>query len=67
VTHNADLITDVLGTAGPGFGPGNDGDGGPISAATFEPEFYRGVGVMLAYGVVLFLTALGFANRRRME
>ena len=67
VTHNADLITDVLGAMGSGFGPGNDGDGGPISAATIEPGFYRGVVVMLAYGIIFFLGALGFANRRRME
>jgi len=67
VTHNADLITDVLGTTGLGFGPGSGQGGGPLSAAAFEPGFHEGVGVMLTYSVVFFLAALGFSCRRRME
>lgn len=67
VTHNADLITDVLGTMGVGFGPGSGQGAGPLSAAVFEPEFYQGMVVMLAYSVTFFLAGLGIANRRRME
>ena len=66
VTHNGDLITNVLGTGnGGGFGQGHPGQ--EFNLTFFEPELWRGISVMSVYTVVLFLTGIMFANRRRME
>lgn len=66
VTHNGDLITNVLGTGnGGGFGPGHPGQ--EFNLTIFEPELWSGIGVMSAYTIVLFLIGMVFANRRRME
>jgi ABC-type transport system involved in multi-copper enzyme maturation permease subunit len=66
VTHNGDLITNVLGTGnGGGFGSGHPGQ--EFNLTTFEPELWSGIGVMSAYTIVFFLIGIVFANRRRME
>jgi ABC-2 type transport system permease protein len=63
VTHDGDLITNVLGAGnGGGFGPGHG-----FNLTTFEPELWSGIGVMSAYTIILFLIGIVFANRRRME
>jgi ABC-2 type transport system permease protein len=68
ITHSADLITDVLGTAGSSFRPGSTSDGGPMSGlADFSPDFYVGIGVMVAYAIGFFIVGLGIANRKKME
>ena len=68
VTHSADLIGDVLGSSGGGFGPGQVGDGGPaFGGASFSPDFYLGLGVMVTYTIGFFVAGLGLANRKKME
>lgn len=63
VTHDGDLITNVLGAGnGDGFGPSHG-----FNLTTFEPELWSGIGVMSAYTIILFLIGIVFANRRRME
>lgn len=63
VTHDGDLITNVLGAGnGGGFGPSHG-----FNLTTFEPELWSGIGVMSAYTIILFLIGIVFANRRRME
>jgi len=68
VTHSADLITDVFGMGGIAFGPGGDSDGGPMSGlASFSPDFYVGIGVMISYAIGFFVAGLTIANRKKME
>jgi ABC-2 type transport system permease protein len=68
VTHSSDLISDVLGSSGGRFGPGQVGDGGPaFGGASFSPDFYLGIAVMLAYAIGFFAAGLGIANRKKME
>ena len=63
VTHDGDLITNVLGAGnGDGFGPSHG-----FNLTTFEPELWSGIGVMSAYTIILFLIGIVFANRRMME
>jgi len=63
VTHSADLITDVLGSGGEnGFGPGHG-----FNLTIFEPELWSGIGVMSGYTIILFLTGIVMADRRKME
>ncbi|MCK4444603.1 MAG: ABC transporter permease [Thermoplasmata archaeon] len=64
VTYSSDLMTNVLGTSSGGFG--QNGPGGHFTGG-FSPDFYVGVGVMIAYAVSLFLISIGLANRREME
>ena len=64
VTYSSDLMTNVLGTSTSGFGP--SGPAGQLGGG-FSPDFYVGVGVMVAYAVSLFLIGVGLANRRKME
>ncbi len=64
VTYSSDVMTNVLGTSTGGFG-----SSGPAQriGGGFSPDFYVGVGVMLAYAISLFLIGIGLANRRKME
>ena len=62
VTHSADLIVNVLGVSGGGFGPGAE-----FGIASFAPEFYLGVTVMTVYAVIFFLVGIVCANRQQME
>jgi len=63
VTHNADLITNVIGTGnGGGFGPGQG-----FNLTVFKPDLWSGISVMSAYTVILFLTGIVMADRRKME
>lgn len=63
VTHNEGLITDVLGTVnGGGLGPGQG-----FNLTIFKPDLWSGIGVMSAYTVILFLTSIVMADRRKME
>jgi len=63
VTHNEELITDVLGTVNEGgFGPGHE-----FNFTTFEPDLWSGISVMSAYTIILFLTGVIMADRRKME
>lgn len=64
VTYSSDLMTDVLGTSAGGFAP--SGPAGQLGVS-FSPDFYVGVGVMVAYALSLFLISIGLANRRKME
>jgi len=67
VTSSANLITDVLGTgSGGGFGPGQDPGEGP-DMEFYAPDFYTGTYVMVAHAIIFFITAVIFAERRRME
>lgn len=68
LTHSADLISNVFGFSGGGFGPGNSGDGpGHFRDASFTPEFDLGIVVMIAYSIFFFLAGLVFSNRTKME
>ena len=63
VTHNEDLISDVLGSASEGgFGPGHE-----FNFTSFEPDLWVGIGVMSAYTIILFLTGVMMAVLRKME
>ena len=63
VTHNENLITDVLGNAtGGGFSPGQR-----LNLTVFNPDLWSGIGVMSAYTVILFFTGIVMADRRKME
>ena len=63
VTQNEGLITDVLGTVNQGgFGPGQG-----FNLTIFKPDLWIGIGVMSAYTVILFLTGIVMADRRKME
>ena len=63
VTHDADLITNVIGTGnGGGFGPGQG-----FNFTIFKPDLWSGISVMSAYTVILFLTGMVMADRRKME
>lgn len=64
VTYSSGLITDVLGTEG---GIVSGGPGSELAAGNFEPDLYDGIGVMIAYSLVLLLLGISIANRRRME
>ena len=61
VTYSAGLITGVLGLPVEMHGPGPEG------VAAFQPEFYTGFAVMLAYIIIFILLSLVFASRRKME
>lgn len=69
VTSSANLITDVLGTGSSGgFGPGGGTDDGPgFDGGSYAPDFYTGTSVMVAHAIIFFITAIVFAERRRME
>lgn len=56
ITHSSDLISNVLGGSGSGFG-----------GVGFTPEFYLGILVMTAYTIIFFLAGLILANRQKME
>jgi len=63
VTHDESLITDVLGTVNQGnFGPGQG-----FNFTIFKPGLWNGIGVMSAYSVIMFITGLVMADRRKME
>ncbi len=63
VTYNEGLVTDVLGTETQGgFGPGQG-----LNFTIFKPDLWSGIGVMSAYTVILFLTGIVMADRRKME
>ena len=63
VTHNEGLIADVFGTVNEGgFGPGHE-----FNLTTFEPDLWSGISVMSAYTIILFLTGVMMADRRKME
>jgi len=63
VTYNEGLVTDVLGTVNQGgFGPGQG-----FNLTIFKPDLWSGIGVMSAYTVILFLTGIVMADRRKME
>ena len=63
VTYNEGLVTDVLGTVNQGgFGPGQG-----FNFTIFKPDLWTGIGVMSAYTVILFLTGIVMADRRKME
>ncbi|MFW6048097.1 MAG: ABC transporter permease [Candidatus Natronoplasma sp.] len=43
-------------------------NGGPFaSSASFSPDFYTGIYVLLGYTIILFIISLYFVNKRRME
>jgi len=63
VTYSAELITERLGEVT--FGPGNHDD--EFNSARFSPDLYVGIGVMIAYTLILFLSSIVIANRRGME
>jgi ABC-type transport system involved in multi-copper enzyme maturation permease subunit len=62
VTYSAELITERLGEVS--FGPGGHDE---FDSASFSPDLYVGIGVMIAYTLVLFLSSIVIANRRSME
>ena len=66
VTHSANLIAEVLGTSGGGFGPGNGPEGNGFGGG-FSPDFYVGIYVMVLYTIGFFLTSIGLANRKEMR
>jgi ABC-2 type transport system permease protein len=66
VTYSSGLMTNVLAavttsTGGPGRGPAGS------FGAGFEPDFYVGIIVMVAYIMIFLVLSLIIANRRRME
>lgn len=62
ITFYDGLTTDFFSVAGTsGFGPGDR------FAVTFTPDFYTGLMVITAYTIILFMTSLFLANRRRGE
>lgn len=62
ITHNGNLITDVLANVNQGFGPGQG-----FSLNLFTPDLWNGIGVMSAYTVILFFVGIIMADRRKME
>ncbi len=62
VTHPAGLITDVLGVAS-GFQTGPRA----VDFTTFDPDFFVGTSVMVAYTIIFFILSILVANRRSME
>lgn len=63
VTHSSDLITDVLVVASTApVDPGSR-----FATTGFAPDFYVGIGVMVAYTIIFFLTSIVIANRKKME
>jgi len=63
LTHNNNLITDVLRTTtGSSLGPGQG-----FNFAIFKPDLWIGIGVMSMYAIVLFLIGIVMADRRKME
>ncbi|MBU0497202.1 MAG: ABC transporter permease [Candidatus Thermoplasmatota archaeon] len=63
VTYNEGLVTDILGTETQGgFGPGQG-----FNFTIFKPDLWSGIGVMSAYTIILFLTGIFMADRRKME
>jgi ABC-2 type transport system permease protein len=67
VTFQADLISDVLGTGSSGSFRAGDGPGEGMDIGSFAPDFYTGTYVMVAHAIIFFITAVIFAERRRME
>ena len=66
VTQSSGLITDVFGGSGGGFTPGHGPDG-EEGMTLFEPDFYKGVGVMASYSIIFYVLSIIFANLRKME
>jgi ABC-2 type transport system permease protein len=64
VTYSSDLITDVLST---NAGFGGPSPGSQFGSASFAPELYSGMALMVVYGIILFIVAIIMADRRRME
>ncbi len=64
VTYSAELITQGLGEVT--FGPGSHDDD-EFNLARFSPDLYVGIGVMIAYTVILFLSSIVVASRKSME
>ena len=62
VTYSAGLITEGLGDVG--FGPGRH-DG--FASESFSPDLYVGIGVMMAYTIIFFVSSIFIANRKGME
>lgn len=62
VTYSAGLITEGLGEVS--FGPGGHHE---FDSASFSPDLYVGIGVMIAYTLILFLSSIVVANRKSME
>jgi ABC-2 type transport system permease protein len=63
VTYNEGLVTDVLGTVN----QGGFSQGQGFNLTIFKPDLWTGIGVMSAYTIVLFLTGIVMADRRKME
>lgn len=62
ITYYEGLITDFFAVASTsGFGPSDRFE------ATFIPDFYTGLMVLLGYTIILFIFSLFLANRRRGE
>jgi ABC-2 type transport system permease protein len=61
VTYSAGLITGILGLPVEMHGPQ------AVDTVAFQPEFYTGVAVMVAYSIIFFILATIIANRRKME
>ncbi|MCK5560970.1 MAG: hypothetical protein KAJ51_10270 [Thermoplasmata archaeon] len=61
VTYSSGLITTVLGFPSELHGPGAEG------IASFQPDFYTGLMVMVAYTIIFFLVSIIIANRKKME
>lgn len=57
VTYPSGLIINVFGIPGHVFGPGE----------AVAPDFYVGIGVMMAYTIIFFLISIVIANRKEME
>jgi len=62
VTYSAGLITEGLGEVS--FGPG---DRHGFASESFSPDLYVGIGVMIAYAIIFFVSSIVVANRKSME
>jgi len=63
VTYSAGLITDVFGLpTNVAFGPGER-----LALTGFAPDFYVGIGVMMAYTIILFFVSIVVVNRKNMK
>jgi len=60
VTYSAGLITEGLGEVS--FGPGER-----FASESFSPDLYVGIGVMIAYTIIFFVSSVLIANRKGME
>ena len=63
VTYSSGLITEAVGGIDFAFGPG----GQHMGLLDFTPDLNVGIGVMVVYAVVFFISGLVVANRRSVE